>query len=230
MTITIHVEGLKELMAKLQAFPKELKRAEQNAINTTATAVRKEVFKTAGEIYNINPARLKKDDRGRETTYIERASPTKPYALIVLRRGKTSRSGDRPGLQNYMAGLTKWRRAPGNYPRYKILKGGATKEVKDGFLASGARFTRTTEREGAARGFGLWQRVKGTTHTYTVKKADGSYGKRKGERIVRRTGMSIAQMYSRAEAITLLKERGVIILKEKLRQAIEKQLAKVKRK
>lgn len=202
MSMDIKVEGIDDLLRELREFPKELGRACRNAENTTATAVNKEGFKIASEEYNINQARLKKDSRGRATSYVKRSSPGSPGAVVTFKGGDGPKAGDRPGLQHFKADKQERNKAQKGWkPSYQVKRDGAVKQVERGFYG-----------EGKLKGQGIFQR------------------RDDNRKIVRQTGPSIKQMVESSEVYDQLRGKAETLLMQKMQEAVDKQLAKVGRK
>lgn len=198
----IKIIGLDDLLKDLREFPKSISRASRNAENTTATAVRKEGFMVAAEEYNILQSRLKKDSRGRATSYVKRSSPGSPGAVVTFKGGSSPKDGDRPGLQHYKTDKRETNtKQKGWAPSYKIKRSGQTEQVERGFYGIGK-----------LKGQGIFQR------------------RETGRKIVRQTGPSIKQLIESSEVYDKLKGRAETVLMQKMVEAVDKQLAKVGRK
>ena len=201
MEITIEVKGLKELMNKLQAFPKAMKKAERSAVDTTATAVKNLAINEATRLYNIKETkRLTKDSRGHDTIYVKRSTQTASIAVVTFKGGSNAKSGDRPGLQHFATNKPPAKRKKGWEPTYKIKRSGGSKSIPRGFYG-----------EGKLKGQGIFQR-----------KADGS------NKIVRRTGIGMKQIAESKEVLLRIQNEGQALLKKKMGEAIKKQIEKMK--
>ncbi|CAG0980965.1 hypothetical protein ANRL2_02435 [Anaerolineae bacterium] len=203
MSMDIKIEGMDDLLKELREFPKELARASRNAENTTATAVNGEGFRIASEEYNITQARLKKDSRGRATSYVKRSSPGSPGAVVTFKGGDGPKAGDRPGLQHFKTDRQERNKTQRGWkPSYQVKRDGSVKQVERGFYG-----------EGKLKGQGIFQR-----------RDDSS------RKIVRQTGPSIKQMVESSEVYDQLRGRAETLLMQKMVEAVNKQLAKVGRK
>src|SRR3972149_26880 len=171
--------------------PKELQRAVRNATDTSTTAIRKMVIDTAFDKYNINTkARLRKDPKGRDTSWVERTTPQKPFAKIIFRGGTTPKSGDRPGLHHFAVG------SPKGIPTYKIKRSGGVKTVPNAFYGAGK-----------LKGLGIFERSKTDKISFTTR--GGKSGMR--PKLIRRTGLSTKQMLEDKGAFAKLKTEGQTI-------------------
>ena len=196
--IEIRIEGVDKLLAKLNDDVKAIARAMRNAENTTATALRKAALQSVVRIFNIKEARLKKDSRGRDTIFIRRSSPTNPGATITFRGGDSPKSGDRPGLQHFKTDKQERnKKQKGWTPTVQIRRGGSPESIANAFYGVGK-----------LKGQGIFQRQEGL------------------RKIVRRTGPSIKQMVEHSEVLPSVKAQGESIFRQKLIEAIGKQLAK----
>lgn len=196
--IEIKIEGLDKLLSKLDGDMKVIGRASRNAENTTATALRKAALQEATRVFNIKESRLKKDSRGRDTIYIRRSSPTKPGAVITFKGGDNPKAGDRPGLQHFKVDKQERnKKEKGWSPTVQIRHKGAKEAVPDAFYGVGK-----------LKGQGIFQRQPNS------------------RKIVRRTGPSIKQMIEHADVFNHVKDKAESILRQKLIEAIGKQLAK----
>src|SRR3989304_9940173 len=196
----IKIIGLDALIKDLKDFPKAIERAARNAENTTATAVNKEGIKIAPEVYNLTQPRLKKDARGRATSYIKRSSPSSPGAVVTFKGGDNPKAGDRPGLQHFKTDAQERnKKQKGWKPSYKIKRGGQVKQVERGFYGIGR-----------LKGQGLFQR------------------RETGRKIVRRTGPSLKQMVENVDVYGQVESGAHTLLHQKMLEAVEKQLNKVK--
>lgn len=196
--VKIEIKGIDQLIAKLNGDVKAIGRAIRNAENTTATALRKVALKETTRVFNIKESRLKKDSRGRDTIFIRRSSPTNPGATITFRGGDSPKSGDRPGLQHFKTDKQERnKKEKGWTPTVQIRRGGSVESVSDAFYGVGK-----------LKGQGIFQRQPNI------------------RKIVRRTGPSIKQMVEHAEVLPSVKAQGVSIFRQKLIEAIGKQLAK----
>lgn len=197
----IKIEGIDKLLQELHEFPRAMDRAARNAENTTATAIKKAGVELSSEVYNIQPSRLKKDSRGRPTIYVKRSSPSSPGAVVTFRGGDHPKAGDRPGLQHFkMDAQERNKKEKGWKPSIKIKRGGQVEKIDRGFYG-----------QGKLKGQGIFQRSESN------------------KKITRRTGPSIKQMVENSEVYSQLKERGETLLAQKMREAVDKQLKKVKR-
>lgn len=197
----IKITGLDALMTDLKDFPKAMERAARNAENTAATAIRKDGVKTSSEVFNIKQARIKTDSRGRPTSWIKRSSPSQPYAVVSFRGGDSPKDGDRPGLQHFKVDKQERnKKQKGWSPSYKIKHSGQTEQVERGFYGVGK-----------LKGQGIFQR------------------REEGRKIVRRTGPSAKQMVSTPEVYQQVEARATATLMQKLIEAVDKQLAKIRK-
>lgn len=115
--------------------PKKYDRAIKNAVNATATKVRKICYVEATKEYNIKATRLKKDPRGKPTSYIQRANRNKPTAKITFRGGSRPKSGDRPGLSHFAIGQKRNKKK--GSPKIKMRRTGSVEVVERGFYGIG---------------------------------------------------------------------------------------------
>ena len=90
--INVEIKGLKEIKAFLD--PKKMEKVTRSAIDTTATASRKEAETRAAKTYNIKKGRIQKDSTGTRTTSLYRTRPGNLKATVTYR-------GKRPGLQHF---------------------------------------------------------------------------------------------------------------------------------
>ena len=186
--------------------PKELQRATRNATDTATTAIRKMAIDTAFDKFNINlKARLRKDPKGRDTSWVERTTQVKPMAKIIFRGGTNPKSGDRPGLHHFAVG------SQSGTPTYKIKRSSGVKTVPNAFYG-----------KGKLKGLGIFERSKTEKISFTTR--GGKAGMR--PKLVRRTGFSTKQMIEDRETLAKVKTEGQIILLAKLKEQVEKQLRK----
>lgn len=166
MTLIVATKGGTALLATLKRLPKKTLRAKINAENTTATALRKESYTIVSSTYNIKEARLKKDSRGRKTTFVKRSKGTDRGSTITYKGGLTAKYGDRIGAHHFKSDKsTKNKKAKGWMPSIRIKRGGASEQIERGFYGVGS-----------LKGSGIFQR---NEHN---------------RKITRRTGPSIKQM------------------------------------
>ncbi len=125
--VSLHTEGLQEILRALN--PKQIKRAARNAVNSTATAVKKKAISRAAEIYNLRKGRILKTSRGAELVRVRRAKLGEQQAEVYY--GLNVRN-DRPGLQNF--GPNKKMINRKKSPKVKIKKAGSLKMVDRGFF------------------------------------------------------------------------------------------------
>ena len=197
----IEIKGMEALKAKLHAFPKELARAERNAVNTTATAVKNLGIDEAFKSYHVDKkSRLKKDSRGRDVSFIKRAREGEITARVIFRGGDNPKAGDRIGIQHFKVDKqARNKKEKGWRPSIKVLHSGAAEKIEHGFYGVGK-----------LKGQGIFQRQGG------------------GRKLVRRTGPSLKQMVERAGVYSAVEQKGHDILKQALTVAINKQIAKRK--
>lgn len=130
MALNINIKGLKNVRALLD--PKKIARASRSAVNTTATATRKESFSEAEKVFNVKQSRLKKDSRGRRTTFIVRASRTRKDARIEYK------AVGRPGLQHYRKDRSQTnKKKVGWKPTIRIKQSGSTTNLPRSFYGIG---------------------------------------------------------------------------------------------
>lgn len=171
----VKINGLKDIAKLLDT--KRMGKVIRNTVNGTATAVRKLSLDLAGETYNIKKGRVKKDPKGRDTTFIKRARAGEDRATITYRGGANPKDKDRPGLHHFSPNKSQTNRKRSG-PKVRIKKGDALLPVERGFFGVGR-----------LRGQGIFQR------------------KEDSLKIVRRTGPSTKQMvedrdiYSKVEAM-----------------------------
>lgn len=139
MSMDLKLSGMQKVQALVD--PKKVAKATRNAVNATATDVKKESFKYAGRTFNIQVQRLKKDSSGAATTWIRRARANEDKAVIHYKR-------KRPGLQNFSTNknLTKKRGTP---VRVKITKRAPLRTVPRAFFLN---------RDGRKQATGVFQR------------------------------------------------------------------------
>lgn len=197
----INVTGEKKILAKLKGMPKAVDRAKKNAENTTATEIRKKSLVIVSRVYNIKSSRIKKDSRGRKTTYVQKVKQSGRGARIEYKGGSSTKAGDRPGLHHFRVGASqKNKKAAGSNPKIKIKKSSNTEVIDRGFYG-----------EGKLKGTGIWQREEG------------------GRSIHRRTGPSMKQMITDRAVIGKVSQIASPIFTKNLSLAVDKQLNKLAR-
>lgn len=125
MGFSAKVTGLDELIKDLGAFPKNMAKAERNAVDTTATATNKKSYEVAGNFYNIKPARLKKTPDGKKGSRVQRSKPGKISASIIYPFSR------RPNLKNYKSGGSTKNTKKG--VRFRIKKFDPPERLQRGF-------------------------------------------------------------------------------------------------
>ena len=225
----ITIKGMDELRAKLHAFPKELARAERNAVNVTATAVKNLGIDEAFNVYHVDKkSRLKKDSRDKNTTRIIRAKEGETSATVVFHGGTRPKDVDRIGLQHFKTDKQERnKKEKGWKPSSQIKRGGKIEKIERGFYAYGAGFAaKGRQRKARERGSGLWQRDPTRIMNFTDYK---TRKRRQGDFIVRRTGPSLKMMVESSEVFKKVREKGHTILAQTMIKAVDAQLAKIKR-
>jgi hypothetical protein len=123
--LDIKIKGLRKFAKLLD--PKKVGRATVNALNQTATEYRKRTVNEAAKIFNLTKGRIRKDSKGKDTTFIEKARRGKETAAIEYK-------GKRPGLQHFSSNKQMINRKKS--PKVKIKKSGASKTIERGFFAT----------------------------------------------------------------------------------------------
>ena len=189
----IKITGVESILDALAKFPKELASAARNAENATATFARAEGFELAAQEFNIEKRRLKKDSRGRDTSWIKRSSITDPGAVVTFKGGDNPKSGDRPGLQHYSIDPSQTnKKIKGWAPTVKIRRGGQSEKVERGFYGVGK-----------LKGRGIFQRLE------------------VGRKIKRRNVLGLKQMLIQEKQLSELVKGGENILNKELEKALD---------
>lgn len=135
--LDIKIKGLRKFAKILD--PKKVGRATVNALNQTTTEYRKLTVNEAAKIFNIPKGRIRKDSKGKNTTFIVKARTGKEIAVIEYK-------GQRPGLQHFSSNKQMINRK--KPPKVKIKKSGAAKIVERGFFATAKGSRGLFQREG----------------------------------------------------------------------------------
>ena len=199
MRLTLNITGVDALRERLKEFPKALARAERNAANTTATAVKAAGIEEAFKMFHVDKkARLKKDSRGRDTVFIRRAREGEAAAVVTFKRGASAKSGDLLGLQHFKTDTTDANvKEKGWRPHIQLKRNGQIKKVAGGFYGMGR-----------LKGLGIFER--------------------RGRKLTRRTGLSLHMMVKQPEVLKNVLQIGRSLFAKLLETAIEKQIAKIK--
>jgi len=136
----IKIKGLRKFAKLLD--PKKVERATVNALNQTATEYRKITVNEAAKIFNIPKSRIKKDSRGKDTTFIEKARKGKEKVVIEYR-------GNRPGLHHFSPNKQMINKK--KPPKIRIKKSGKVETIERGFFATANESRGLFEREGKKR-------------------------------------------------------------------------------
>jgi hypothetical protein len=195
----ITVKGLEELTREFRLLPQEIARATRNAVNTTATEIRKVSIDEAFKTYHIkNRSRLNKDSTGRNISYILRARMGESSASIRYIGGTSKRDSDRLGLQNFKTDKQERNiRRTGWQPSFKIRRNESTKKLERGFYGVGK-----------LKGQGLFQR------------------KLNGRKLTRRTGPGLKLMVESQHILPSVVLQGQSILTRHIISAVEMQIKK----
>lgn len=192
--LDVSIKGMEKFKKSLDS--RALKRAERNALNTTATKTEKLGVDEAALEFNIKKRRIKKDSKGKKLTRKKRARAGENQASVFF---GINRKGDRPGLHNFGPNKQLVNRRRG--PRVKVRRTNALAVVPRGFFLKGAGST--------GKATGLFTR-------------EGA----KSLPIKRETGPSTKQMVEDPTVLGKLERQTGVILEKELLKAIDKQLAK----
>ena len=194
--LDVSIKGLEKFKKSLN--PRELKRAERNALNTTTTATEKLGVNEAALEFNLKKTRIKKDSKGKKLTRKKRARMGEEQASVFF---GINRRGDRPGLHNFGPKKVRDLIREKKGPRTKVRKSDSLRRVPRGFVLKGAGES--------GKATGLFTR-------------EG----RKSLPIRRETGPSTKQMVEFPSVFRKLERQTGAILERELLKAIDKQLAK----
>jgi hypothetical protein len=186
----VKVKGLKGLKDMLN--PDKMSKVIRNTVNGVATAVRKESIDLAAEAYNIKKSRIRKDSRGKDTTFIKRARAGEDKAVIEYRGGANPKDKDRPGLHHFSPNKSQTNRKRSG-PKVRIKRSDALKVVERGFFGIGR-----------LQGQGIFERQEG------------------GREIVRRTGPSTKQMVEDVDVFVKVESEHDKIFREKFNIQMKK--------
>ena len=179
----VKITGLKGVANLLDS--KRMSKVIRNTVNGTATLVRKISLDLAGEAYNIKKGRIRKDSRGRDTTFVKRARAGEDKAVVIYRGGANPKDKDRPGLHHFSSNKSQTNRKRSG-PKVRIKRGDALKTVERGFFGVGR-----------LQGQGIFQRKEGS------------------RTIIRRTGPSTKQMVEDRDIYTKVESRHGRVFTEK---------------
>ena len=135
--LDIKIQGLRKFAKLLD--PKKVGRATVNALNQTATEYRKITVNEAAKIFNLKKGRIRKDSKGKDTTFILKARKGRETAAIEYK-------GKRPGLQHFSSNKQMINKK--KPPKVKIKKAGATETIERGFFATAKGSRGLFERAG----------------------------------------------------------------------------------
>ena len=194
--LDVSIKGLDKFKKSLN--PRELKRTERNALNTTATATEKLGVNEAALEYNLKKTRIKKDSKGKKLVRKKRARAGEEQASVFF---GINRKGDRPGLHNFGPKKVRDLVREKKGPRTKVRRSSSLSRVPHGFILKGAGPNR---------------------------KATGLFTREGEKRlpIKRETGPSTKQMVEDPKVFSKLERHTGKILERELLKAIDKQLAK----
>lgn len=187
----VKITGLKGIAKMLN--PKKMSKVIRNTVNGAATTIRKESIDLAAETYNIKKGRIRKDSRGRDTTFVKRARAGEDKAIVTYRGGANPKDKDRPGLHHFSSNKSQTNRKQSG-PKVRIKRGDALKVVERGFFGVGR-----------LQGMGIFERIEGS------------------RKIVRRTGPSTKQMVEDEDIYTKVKAMHRKIFTEKFNIQMGKQ-------